>query len=64
MNIFMDIFVFFLPLAMILKLQMPLSQKVGTVSILATRLMVCAGTIVNMGMTIKIVRQRSTEDPF
>ena len=47
---------------MVLKLQMPLSQEISVVFTLATALMVCAVTIVNMVISVKIIRQQSTED--
>ncbi|KAL6714368.1 hypothetical protein ACLMJK_007791 [Lecanora helva] len=64
MNVFTDFLIFVIPLPMVLRLQMPLSQKIGVVFTLATALMVCAATIVNMVITVRIIRQQSTEDPL
>ncbi|MCJ1460778.1 hypothetical protein MMC28_011160 [Mycoblastus sanguinarius] len=64
LNVFTDFLIFFLPLPMVWQLQMPLSQKLGVVFTLATGLMVCVATIVNMVISIKIIRQQSTEDPL
>ena len=64
LNVFTDFLIFVIPLPMVLKLQMPLSQKLGVVFTLATALMVCAATIVNMVISVRIIRQQSTEDPL
>ena len=64
MNVFTDFLIFFLPLPMILRLQMPMAQKIGVILTLGTGLMVCAATIVNLVISVKIIRQESTEDPL
>ena len=64
LNVFTDFLIFALPLPLIYKLQMPLSQKIGVVLTLATALMVCAATIVNLIISVKIIKQESTEDPL
>ena len=64
LNVFTDFLIFVIPLPMVLRLQMPLSQKIGVVFTLATALMVCAATIVNMVISVRIIRQQSTEDPL
>ena len=63
-NVFTDFLIFFTPLPMIWQLQFALSQKIATVITLATGLMVCAATTVNLVISIKIIRQESTEDPL
>lgn len=64
MNVFTDFLIFVLPLPLVYQLQMPSSQKFGVVLTLGTGLMVCAATIVNMIISIKIIKQKSTEDPL
>lgn len=64
MNVFTDFLIFVLPLPLVWQLHMSLSQKIGVVLTLATGLMVCAATIVNLVISVKIIYQKSTEDPL
>ena len=64
LNVFTDFLIFLIPLPMILRLQMPFSQKIGVVFTLATALMVCAATLVNLVISVRIIQQHSTEDPL
>ena len=62
MNVFTDVVLFFLPLPMAYSLNMPLKQKIAFTWVLTTGLFCCIASVVCFVISLRIIRQQSTED--